>query len=187
MPLRPCCVPARTTSGVNGTAHTRGIACATVVCAMAIAACGSERADSTGPRPATDDQALSYVRCLRSHGVPSFPDPSPGGRLPNIPSSIDPAAPAFRSAQRACARLEPGANGSGPALGSSMARLLIVARCMRRNGLPNFPDPTATPPPAPSPDAATGNVIGGPGGYLQLPPQSPALARAASACGFGLG
>lgn len=159
---------------------------AAATCALAIAACGSGHAAGATPVAAQADQALRYVRCLRSHGVPSFPDPSPGGRLPNVPASIDPAAPSFRFAQHACAGLMPGGSSSGSAPSSFRLRLLAVAQCMRRHGVPNFPDPTSSPPPPPPPGARTGNVIGGPGGYLQFPPPSPALTRASAACGFGI-
>ncbi|HTP21984.1 MAG TPA: hypothetical protein VMJ65_20425 [Solirubrobacteraceae bacterium] len=154
--------------------------------ALAIAACSPTH--STGVSPAAADQALDYVRCLRSHGVPAFPDPGPGGRLPNIPSDIDTTAPAFRSAQNACVRLMPGGSATRGTSGngSDDARLLAVARCMRGHGLPNFPDPTPSPPQPPPAGSRTGNAIGGPGGYLAFPPPSPALTRAEAVCGFRL-
>lgn len=175
-------MPARTTRGVNVTTRIRAVTLVAIAGAAAVGACGSGR--PAGTAPASTGPALTYVRCLRAHGVPSFPDPSPGGRLPNIPSSIDTAAPAFQTAQRVCARLAPGASASGSSLEADRLRLLAVARCMREHGLPNFPDPTTTPPPSPPPGARTGNVIGAPGAYLHLPPPSPALTKAAAACGF---
>jgi hypothetical protein len=155
-------------------------------CALTLAACGRSGAPTTasGTAAAGATPALAYVRCLRSHGVPNFPDPAAGGRLPNIPNDIDTAAPAFRSAQNACANLAPGAGGSRAGTPSWMPRLLAVADCMRRHGLQNFPDPMTSPPPAPAPESDHGNVIGGPGAYLALPPPSPALSRAEAACGF---
>jgi hypothetical protein len=54
-------------------------------------------------------QALAFARCMRSHGVPSFPDPTfSGGQKAGPPAGINPQAPAFRSAARAC-----GAGGAG--------------------------------------------------------------------------
>lgn len=62
-------------------------------------------------------QALAMSRCMRSHGVPNFPDPTfqsgPGGavgvgiRLNG--SGIDPNSPSFQAAQKACASLFGGA------------------------------------------------------------------------------
>jgi hypothetical protein len=167
---------------VNRTAQNRAAKLLAIAGAAAVSACGSER-PASAPAPS---QALAYVRCMRAQGVPDFPDPSPGGRLPNIPSSIDTAAPAFQSAQKTCAGLMPGGGGSGSPAETGTERLgfLAVARCMRAHGFPNFPDPTTTPPPSQPPGADAGNVIGGPGAYLHLPPQSPALTRAVAACGF---
>jgi hypothetical protein len=48
-------------------------------------------------------QALAFARCMRAHGVPSFPDPTFSGTAPaGLPAGIDPQSPAFRSAARAC-------------------------------------------------------------------------------------
>ena len=57
-------------------------------------------------------QALAMSRCMRSHGVPNFPDPQfgPGGvgiRLNG--SGLDPNSPAFQAAQRACGSILGGA------------------------------------------------------------------------------
>ncbi len=167
---------------MNRTAHSTALTLLAIAGAAAIGACGSGR---RAPASA-GTQALAYVRCIRAQGVPNFPDPSPGGRLPDIPSSIDTAAPAFRSAQKACAGLMPGGSASDSSPETERLGLLAAARCIREHGLPNFPDPTTTPPPPPPPGALAGNVIGGPGAYLHFPPQSPALTHAAAACGFGI-
>ena len=51
-------------------------------------------------------QALAMSRCMRSHGVPNFPDPqfqSGGGIGVRISGAgINPNSPAFQAAQRAC-------------------------------------------------------------------------------------
>ena len=172
----------RTTGALNRTARIRALTLLAIAGAAALAGCGSARPAVV---PA-DGQALTFVRCMRAQGVPNFPDPSPGGRLPNIPSSIDTAAPAFRSAQKACAGLMPGASASGSSPETERLGLLAAARCIRAHGFPDLPDPTTTPPPSPPPGAGAGNVIGGPGAFFQLPPASPALTHAAAACGFGI-
>ena len=54
-----------------------------------------------------------FSSCMRSHGVPNFPDPGAQGRLTiNASSGIDPGSPQFQSAQRACAKYLP--NGGQP-------------------------------------------------------------------------
>lgn len=54
-------------------------------------------------------QALAMSRCMRSHGVPNFPDPTfqtgPNGNVGVRLSGagVDPSSPAFQAAQKACA------------------------------------------------------------------------------------
>jgi hypothetical protein len=53
-------------------------------------------------------RALKYAACIRSHGVPDYPDPkaSAGG---GIELGEAPSSPQFKSAQKACRQLLPGA------------------------------------------------------------------------------
>jgi hypothetical protein len=145
-------------------------------CAAAIAACGSS------PRPARADDAgplLRYAQCMRTHGLPEFPDPSASGGLV-IPNDIDTQSPAFKTAQQACGHLAQG-SGSASSPESAQLQLVALARCMRAHGVPGFADPTRSPPPP-----SRGNVLGGNGWYLALGTgqerQSPAYRRAAGAC-----
>jgi len=172
---------ARTGPSLNCLRRSIAIMLAGVSCIVAAAACGSTgRSLGAATR---DDPAVNEANCMRSHGVPSFPDPSPGGPSV-IPNNINPQAPAFQAAQKACAKFLAGGSGQGSAGDGQRLSLLRVSKCMRIHGLPSFPDPTASPPPAPPPGSHTGNVVGIGGAYLALPAQSPALKRAAAACGF---
>lgn len=154
-------------------------ALAAAICATAIAACGSSSQPS-GANP-TGGPLLAYTQCIRAHGVANFPDPSAGGGLV-IPNDINPQSPGFRSAQRTCGKLAQASGGQRESSESRKLQLLALARCMRSHGVPNFSDPTSSPP-APS----SGNAIGGNGWYLALGTaqerQSPAYKRAANACG----
>ena len=64
-------------------------------------------------------QALAMSRCMRSHGVPNFPDPTfgtgpGGGTVVRIGGpGIDPSSPAFQHAQNACGSLLGGPKGGG--------------------------------------------------------------------------
>jgi hypothetical protein len=51
-----------------------------------------------------ESQALQYAACMRSHGVPNFPDPMIQNGLPEFRV----AAPQFQAPRRACQRLLPG-------------------------------------------------------------------------------
>lgn len=150
-------------------------------CALAVCGCGS----SSGPHDssATGGPLLALARCMRAHGVSGFPDPKASGGLV-IPSNINPQAPVFVAAQRACASLAgPGGGGSGgTGAASRKLKMLALARCIRKHGVPDFPDPSSTPPPP-----GNGNALGGPGAFLQIPnPVTPAFRRAAAACHFSL-
>lgn len=143
--------------------------------ALIAGACGASV--NTG-NAAAADSPVKEAQCMRSHGVPNFPDPKPGGPSV-IPNWINPQSPAFLSAQKACAKfLDSGPTSSGAARQSEKVTLLNLATCMRAHGFTNFPDPTTAPPPAPPPGSHPGNAIGIGGVYLQFPPQSPALKHA---------
>ncbi len=59
-------------------------------------------------------QALKFSACMRSHGVPSFPDPQFSGghvgiRIQGGPGTgLDPRSPIFQAAQKACSAEVPG-------------------------------------------------------------------------------
>jgi hypothetical protein len=62
-------------------------------------------------------QALRFSQCMRSHGVPTFPDPSfqpNGGTLLRIGKDVKPNSPQFEAAAKACQKLLPGAPGVAP-------------------------------------------------------------------------
>jgi hypothetical protein len=60
-------------------------------------------------------QALKFAACMRSHGVPGFPDPIvvQGGTAVGLepPRGMDRNSPRFQAAVRACRRFEPGMAG----------------------------------------------------------------------------
>ena len=121
-----------------------------------IAACGSSTHSSgaggsgtstagasTGTAAATGNSKLvKYADCMRSHGVPNFPDPEDGG-YPLRTSGINMQSPAFQSARKACAKLQPGGSKEpAPITGAQVSQMAKKARCIRTHGFPNFPDPT---------------------------------------------
>lgn len=154
-----------------------------VLAAVSFLAAGCGGSSSTTASTAGRNKLLAYSDCMRSHGVPNFPDPRPGG--PSVvPNWINPQAPAFLFAQKACSKFLGSGGSSASDHESEKVALLNLARCMRAHGLTSFPDPTTSPPPAPPPASHTGNAVGIAGVYLVFPPQSPALKRAEAKCGF---
>lgn len=75
----------------------------------------------------------------------------------------------------------PARERSDSASGSRTLELLAIAKCMRKHGVADFPDPSSSPP-----SPKDGNAIGANGVYLSVGPpaseQSPAFKRAAAAC-----
>jgi hypothetical protein len=170
---------ASTGSSRNKRRRERVIVLAVVGSAALVGACGSSgKPNGAGP---TGGPLLKLAQCMRANGVTHFPDPQPTGGLV-IPNNINPESPAFLSAQHTCARFGSTPPAGGKFSESEKLELLDAARCMRKHGLPRFPDPTTTPPTPPAPGTPTGNVIGPGGLYLDVPRQSPAFKQAATIC-----
>lgn len=91
--------------------------------------------------------ALAFSRCMRSHGVLSFPDPGSGGGIPKIAlQRLGVSLSRFQAAQQACRHLLPN-GGSGPSqaqLQQSRSQALRFSRCVRAHGVPSFPDPDSS-------------------------------------------
>lgn len=137
---------------------------------------------------------LKYSECMRANGVPSFPDPSPSGGFEfSASSGVDPSSPTMKAAQAKCQKLMP---GGGPPAGAThptaqwLAQMEKTAQCMRRHGVPSFPDPRTSVPATPFPDGGTGVVSDIDGVVLVFPStldtQSPAFQVAAKTCDFPL-
>ncbi len=111
---------------------------------------------------------LAFAECMRSQGVPSFPDPNASGSFTvshigyqtNLHiggPGINRQSPAFlASFYGVCHTLLPGA-GPPPGTASPAAweHALAAAKYMRAHEVPNFPDPARAYPPPPPPDPVT--------------------------------
>jgi hypothetical protein len=151
---------------------------------------------SSPPSAASPQQALiAFARCMRSSGVPGFPDPSAGGSF-NLPGRGEiTLSLAFKAAQAKCQKLIPGGGPPGPGSTTNpsphvLARMLRIAQCMRRHGVNDFPDPRTSVPSNPFGAAGYG-VISDIEGVIFLFPhtidqESPAFMQAAAACAFPL-
>ena len=112
----------------------------------------SSSSSSSGSGPRSGGQGLSlkvangakFAACMRSHGVPRFPDPTGQGGITIDPSmGIDPDSPKFKTAQSACQKLLPNGGQPSPQQQAKLQRqALAFSACMRRHGIPSFPDPT---------------------------------------------
>jgi hypothetical protein len=110
-------------------------------------ASGGGKSSAPESSASTQQKMVAYAQCMRTHGVPNFPDPTSSG------GSKEAAIRAFKevsnsqviAAQTACQHLQP--NGGQPSqaqLAQHLSGLLAFARCMRTHAIPNFPDPTSS-------------------------------------------
>jgi hypothetical protein len=85
------------------------------------------------------DAPLKFSQCMRAHGITWFPDPADGKMSVHIPKGTDPKK--MEAAQEACKQFAP--NGGEPPKMSAedLQQARDMAKCMRENGVPNFPDP----------------------------------------------
>jgi hypothetical protein len=141
---------------------------ATAALALLAAACGgSPSSTGSGGSPgaggsANSPSAIAYSLCMRSHGVPKFPDPAGTGQVPKTSAQLlGVSSSQLQAAQTACQHLYPDNGGSGGVLSkdslgqceetgdcpqalvqAAMTALRTYARCMRSDGVPAWPDPT---------------------------------------------
>jgi hypothetical protein len=130
--------------------------------ALVAAACGgssSPRAAGGGsPGNSASPGAVAYSACIRSHGVPNYPDPEPGGNLAKgNAQALGVSDSQFQAAESACQDLLPSSdtnfdasltqcleNGDCPqaVVQRALTEGRTFAQCMRAQGVPNWPDPT---------------------------------------------
>jgi hypothetical protein len=92
---------------------------------------------------------FAFARCMRSHGVPNWPDPVTSGDktsfFPPPSSGIDEHSPAVKAALKVCEKYIPGSTFTPSQSAQDEAKLLSYAKCMRAHGVSNFPDPSSRP------------------------------------------
>ena len=93
----------------------------------------------------TRGKAVQFAECMRTNGVREFPDPDASGELTIDGvlngSSLDPGAPAWKEAIRACKDLQPPGFTGHEWNAEEQENALEFARCIRENGVKDFPDP----------------------------------------------
>jgi hypothetical protein len=103
---------------------------------------------STGsPAASPQGNGVAYSRCMRSNGVPDYPDPSSSGGTDKskvTAARSEVGSSRFDTAVDACKHLlPPSPAGPTPAeVQQVMSGMANVARCIRSHGVPNWPDPS---------------------------------------------
>jgi hypothetical protein len=122
-----------------------------------ISACGSStptQTDDSGGgsgggsgTTAVREQAVKFAECIRTNGVSAFPDPNASGQfaygIPSRSSPLNPSSAAWKRAIGACKSLEPSGFMPTSFTPTQLSARLKFAQCVRANGVPSFPDPTA--------------------------------------------
>ena len=167
------------TGGNRGPRHAGVLAVVAAVAGLATA-CGvvhvhfgsSGGSARGGSVTSTFAQELALAQCMRGHGVPNFPDPSPsGGFSVNVLSTIDSSQ--GHAAYGACRHL---LAGGGPSITQlqqqaqqeqqeqqkDLPALLKFSQCMRGHGVPNYPDPTLSGQSTPAPSEGAGINLNSP-------------------------
>jgi hypothetical protein len=117
---------------------------------------GSGGSPGTGGS-SSSPSAVAFSACMRSHGIPNFPDPNAGGRPLQVDAhQLGVSDSLYQTAEQACQHLLP-TGGSlqqlthqcllygdcPPTLVQPLMTLeRTYAECMRSHGVPNWPDPS---------------------------------------------
>jgi hypothetical protein len=145
------------------TARTAAAIIATAALAL-LAACSGSPSSSTGsggsPNAAgssSSPSAVAYSSCVRSHGVPNFPDPGSDGQVPKgSAQQLGVSSSRLQTAQSACRHLLPTTGSllqqaqqcfmAGDCPAALVQQILTAerrfAQCMRSHGVANWPDPS---------------------------------------------
>jgi hypothetical protein len=110
--------------------------------ALLTTACSTGSPDTSAASAATSQQkALAYAECMRSHGITAFPDPNSQGTF-TYTGRLNASSPQYQQANQGCEKLLP--DGGHVTSGESQileSQGLRYAACMRSHGIANFPDP----------------------------------------------
>lgn len=115
-----------------------------IAAVLMLAACGGSSSASGKSAPATAaDNALSFSKCMREHGVKNFPNPEiSGGRVSlrvkgGGPGGIQVSPQAMAAAQNACKHFQPAeqTNISPQEKVARQEAVLKFAKCMRERGI----------------------------------------------------
>ncbi|MFB4314796.1 hypothetical protein [Actinomadura sp. 21ATH] len=141
---------------------------------LALGACGGGGSGGDGTEKAAGDgeKMREYAKCMRANGA-DMPDPSADGRVEVKVSGGKAGEEKMKAAERKCRRLMP--NGGEPRRpdAKQLAEMRAMSKCMRENGVPDFPDP----------DPETGGIqIRGRKGGGGIDPQSTAFKKADKIC-----
>lgn len=108
---------------------------------------GASSSPESEGNAAAQQKVVAFSHCMRSHGVPEFPEPSEGHVLIRRSdhnghvTGVNPQSAQFQAAMKDCAKLSP--KGGKPPSPAEQAKLqeqaLEFSQCMRTHGVPASP------------------------------------------------
>lgn len=134
---------------------------ATAAIALLTGGCGSSSADhvaqlgstttngTSPPKPSAasaQGSALAFALCMRSHGVPGWPDPNSYGGFDKSKlthQQLGAGGAQVHAAQLACQHLLPASSAAQQQTQRIVVQALRFSGCMRNHGITNFPDPNS--------------------------------------------
>ncbi|MDQ7906223.1 hypothetical protein RB614_17055 [Phytohabitans sp. ZYX-F-186] len=138
-----------------------------------IASAGGTAAPAAGASPSASKDnyqaMLEFTECMRGEGI-QMEDPEPGGGVQLRLRGGDPAK--TEAAMAKCRHLMPNGGEMPKADPERIEKARQYSKCMRENGVPNFPDP----------DPETGNLMLRAGPDSGLDPNSAAFQAAQKTC-----
>jgi hypothetical protein len=153
-PRRPCSTARRPVVAIIATAALALLA----ACSGGASSIRSSDSPNAG-ESSNSSSAVAYSACMRSRGVPNFPDPDSGGQLPKADAQhLGVSSSQLHTTQHACESVLP---SNGGAINASSIQQCMeagdcpqpltqqvlneerkFALCMRSRGVPNWPDPS---------------------------------------------
>ena len=106
----------------------------------------SSSGGSPSPGSSASANPLGFSQCMRSHGIPNYPDPGSNGSIPKeTAQQLGVTNSRYQAATSACAHLLPNSDHGGLSqadMQRAWSGTRSFAGCMRSHGVSNWPDPT---------------------------------------------
>jgi hypothetical protein len=119
----------------------------------------------------TVQEMKTFAVCMRAHGEPTFPDPNAQGVI--SAGSLNRGSQQFQQALDFCRKDMPNGTPSPAQQAQNVQQAVATSACMRRNGVPNFPDPKS---------GSGGGMVIRIAPNSGIDPQSPQFQKAQETC-----
>lgn len=122
-------------------------ACSASPSSTGASASSASSGSSSAAGGAAGSSLLAFSQCMRSKGVPDFPDPEAGAANAKFPGAqqLGVSSSRYQAAENACQHLLPaGTDDQFPAaeVPVLLAGMRQFSQCMRSRGVSKWPDPT---------------------------------------------